>query len=302
VVDKMLDYLVSIMLTAGIYAIFALGLNLQWSYAGLLNFGHVAFMAIGAYATVLLSMNGVPVILAVLAGMLLAGACGAFLGSATLRLREDYLAIVTIGFSEIIRFVLLNWSSLTRGSFGLYGYPRPLEELVGHEDYNLFLAGLVIIVLLLVYALLEVLAKSPWGRVLKSIRDDEAVSVSLGKNAFYYKVQALALGSAIAALSGSLLAFYLQYINPNNFQPIETFYAWIMVIMGGSGSNRGTIVGAILLWGFFSTTRFLEGYISLSPSASSALRMVIIGLILVALMIFRPQGLFGRKEELAIGK
>ena len=298
----MLDYLVSIMLTAGIYAIFALGLNLQWSYAGLLNFGHVAFMAIGAYATVLLSMNGVPLIFAVIAGMLFAGACGAFLGMATLRLREDYLAIVTIGFSEIIRFILLNWSSLTRGSFGLYGYPRPLEGLVGHEDYNLFLTCLVIIVLFLVYSFLDVLAKSPWGRVLKSIRDDEAVSVSLGKNAFSYKVQALALGSAIAALSGSLLAFYLQYINPNNFQPIETFYAWIMVIMGGSGSNRGTIAGAILLWGFFSTTRFLEGYVSLSPSASSALRMVIIGIILVGLMMFRPQGLFGRKEELAIGK
>ncbi len=298
----MLDYLVSIMLTAGIYAIFALGLNLQWGYSGLLNFGHVAFMAIGAYATVLLSMNGVPLVFAVLVGMVLAGACGAFLGVATLRLREDYLAIVTIGFSEIIRFLLLNWSSLTRGSFGLYGYPRPLEGLVPHEDYNLLLAGIVIIVLLLVYTILEVLVKSPWGRVLKSVRDDEAVSVSLGKNAFSYKVQSLALGSAIAALSGSLLAFYLQYINPNNFQPIETFYAWIMVIMGGSGSNRGTIVGAILLWGFFSTTRFLEGYISFSPSASSAARMVVIGLILVVLMMFRPQGLFGRKEELTVGK
>ncbi len=298
----MQDYLVSIILTAGIYAIFALGLNLQWGYAGLLNFGHVAFMAIGAYTTVLLGMNGLPLILAVLAGMVLAGACGAFLGVATLRLREDYLAIVTIGFSEIVRFILLNWSSLTRGSFGLYGYPRPLEEMAAHEDYNLLLAGVVVIILLLVYALLEILAKSPWGRVLKSVRDDEAVSVSLGKNAFSYKVQSLALGSAIAALAGSLLAFYLQYINPNNFQPIETFYAWIMVILGGSGSNRGTIAGAVLLWGFFSTTRFLEGYISLSPSASGALRMVIIGLVLIVLMMFRPQGLFGRKEELAVGK
>lgn len=298
----MQDYLISIMLTAGIYAIFALGLNLQWGYCGLLNFGHAAFMAIGAYTTILLSMNGVPLIFAVLAGMVLAGGCGAFLGVATLRLREDYLAIVTIGFSEIVRFLLLNWSSVTRGSFGLYGYPRPLEALIGHENYNLFLAFVVVAVLFLVYEFLEILVKSPWGRVLKSIRDDEAVSVSLGKNAFSYKVQALALGSAIAALSGSLLAFYLQYINPNNFQPIETFYAWIMVIMGGSGSNRGVIVGSILLWGFFSTTRFLEGYIDLSPSASSAARMVIIGMILVGLMMFRPQGLFGRKEELAIGK
>lgn len=298
----MLDYLITIMLTAGIYAIFALGLNLQWGYAGLLNFGHVAFMAIGAYATVLLSMNGVPLSLAILTGMTLAGAAGALLGMATLKLREDYLAIVTIGFSEILRFLLLNWAWLTKGSFGLYGYPRPFQGLVSAQDYNLLLAGMVLITLAIVYALLEVLTRSPWGRVLKSIRDDEAVSVSLGKNAFHYKVQSLIVGSVIAALSGSLLAFYLQYINPMNFQPVETFYAWIIVIMGGSGNNRGTIIGAMLLWGFFSGTRFIEGYLSVSPSAASATRMVLIGSMLIALMMFRPQGILGRKEELAIGR
>ena len=129
------------MLTAGIYAIFALGLNLQWGYAGLLNFGHVAFMAIGAYTTILLSLNGVPLPLAILTGMILAGVAGAFLGMATLKLREDYLAIVTIGFSEILRFLLLNEAWLTKGSFGLYGYPRPFQDLVSAQDYNLFLAG-----------------------------------------------------------------------------------------------------------------------------------------------------------------
>jgi ABC-type branched-subunit amino acid transport system permease subunit len=298
----LLDYLISVMLTAGIYAIFALGLNLQWGYAGLLNFGHVAFMAIGAYTTVLLSLNGAPLPLAILTGMILAGAAGAFLGMATLKLREDYLAIVTIGFSEILRFLLLNEAWLTKGSFGLYGYPRPFQDLVSSQDYNLFLVVVVLVILAIVYAFLEVLARSPWGRVLKSIRDDEAVSISLGKDAFYYKVQSLILGSAIAALSGSLLAFYLQYINPMNFQPVETFYAWIIVIMGGSGNNRGTIIGAMLLWGFFSGTRFVEGYLSFSPSAASATRMAFIGAMLVALMMFRPQGILGRKEELAIGR
>lgn len=290
------------MLIAGIYGIFALGLNLQWGYAGLLNFGHVAFMAIGAYATILLSMNGIALPLAVLAGMILAGVAGAFLGVATLKLREDYLAIVTIGFSEILRFLLLNEAWLTKGSFGLYGYPRPFQDLVSAQDYNLLLMCIVVFALAVVYALLEILARSPWGRVLKSIRDDEAVSVSLGKNAFQYKIQTLVLGSAIAALSGSLLAFYLQYINPMNFQPVETFYAWIIVIMGGSGNNRGTIIGAILLWGFFSTTRFIEGYLYFSPSAASAMRIVLIGTILIVLMMFRPQGILGRKEELAIGR
>lgn len=296
----MQEYLITIILISGIYAIFALGLNLEWGYAGLLNFGHVAFMAIGAYSTILLSTYGIPLALAVLSGMILAGLAGAFLGVATLKLREDYLAIVTIGFGEILRHLLQNEAWLTRGSFGLYGYPRPFENLVAPQDYNLFLAGMVIILLVLVYLFLEVILRSPWGRALRSIRDDEAASASLGKNTFSYKVQALIIGSAIAALSGSLLAFYLQYINPENFRPIETFYAWIMVVMGGSGSNKGTLMGAILLWGFFSSTRFLEGYLPFSPSAVSAFRIVFIGLVLVALMMFRPQGLLGRKEELAL--
>lgn len=296
----MQDYLISIILIIGIYAIFALGLNLEWGYAGLLNFGHVAFMAIGAYSTILLSIYGIPLLFAVLSGMILAGLAGAFLGLATLKLREDYLAIVTIGFSEILRHILQNEAWLTRGSFGIYGYPRPFQSLVAPQEYNLILAGVVIVLLGLVYLFLEIIIRSPWGRALRSIRDDEAASMALGKNTFSYKVQALIIGSAIAALSGSLLAFYLQYINPENFRPIETFYAWIMVVMGGSGDNRGTILGAMILWGFFSSTRFLEGYLPFSPSTVSAFRIVFIGLVLVAFMLFRPQGLLGRKEELAL--
>lgn len=298
----MQDYLISIILIAAIYAIFALGLNLEWGYAGLLNFGHVAFMAIGAYSTIILSLSGVHIALAVILGMILAGFAGAFLGVATLKLREDYLAIVTIGFSEILRHLLQNESWLTRGSFGIYGYPRPFQELVAPQDYNLLLAGMVMVILGLVYAFLAVILSSPWGRVLKSIRDDEAASMALGKNTFSYKVQALIIGSAIAALSGSLLAFYLQYINPENFRPIETFYAWIMVVMGGSGNNRGTLLGAAILWSFFSATRFLEGYLPFSPSTVSAFRIVFIGLVLVGFMLFCPQGLLGRKEELTLEK
>ena len=297
----MIDYLVTILLTAGIYAIFALGLNLEWGFAGLLNFGHVGFMAIGAYATVLLSAQGVPLPLAVISGMVLAGAAGAFLGISTLKLREDYLAITTIGFSEILRFVLHNEEWLTRGASGMHGYPRPLESFVPAQDYNLLLAGIVLIILAAVYVFLEVIIRSPWGRVLRSIREDEEVPKSLGKDVFRYKIQALVLGSMIAALSGSLLAFYLQYINPDNFEPIETFYAWIMVVLGGSGNNRGTILGALLLWGFFSGTRFIESYLPLSPAAVGATRILLIGIILILLMMFRPQGILGRREELGLG-
>lgn len=297
----MIEYVISILLIATIYAIFSLGLNLEWGFTGLINFGHVAFLAIGAYTTVILNIRGVPLLFSVLSGMALAGLFGVFLGIPTLKLREDYLAIVTIGFSEIIRLFLLNEEWLTRGPMGLHGFSRPFEGAIV-TDYNFFLLLISVALLFLCYFMLERLIKSPWGRVLKSIREDEDVPTSLGKNVFSYKIQALLLGSAIAGLAGALLAFYMQYINPRNFVPIETFYAWIIVVLGGSGSNRGTILGALILWTFFSGTRFTQGYLPISPTQMGALRIMIIGLGLIVLMMFKPEGILGKKEELMLEK
>ncbi len=297
----MIEYIITVLLIAAIYAIFALGLNLEWGFTGLINFGHVAFMAIGAYTTALLCFSGVPLLPSVIAGMVLAGLCGGLLGIPTLKLREDYLAIVTIGFAEIIRFLLLNEEWLTRGPMGLHGYSRPFEELIP-GDYNFFLLLFVLVVLVVCFLMLEKLIKSPWGRVLKSIREDEDVPASLGKNVFSYKIQSLVLGSTIAGLAGSLLAFYLQYINPRNFMPMETFYAWIVVVLGGSGNNKGTLLGAVILWSFFSGTRFAQGYVPISPTQMGALRIMFIGLLLIILMMFKPEGLLGKKEELTLMK
>ena len=187
------------------------------------------------------------------------------------------------------------------GSDGVRVSSRPFEELIP-GDYNFFLFPFVLGVLVICYLLLEKLVKSPWGRVLKSIREDEDVPASLGKNVFSYKIQALVLGSMIAGLAGSLLAFYLQYINPRNFMPIETFYAWIAVVLGGSGNNRGTILGAFILWAFFSGTRFAQGYLPFSPTQMGALRILFIGLLLILIMMFKPEGLLGKKEELTLAK
>ena len=291
----MIEYIVTVLLVAAIYALFSLGLNLEWGFTGLINFGHVAFFAIGAYTTVLLNLHGVPLILSVIAGMALAGLCGGLLGIPTLKLREDYLAIVTIGFAEIIRFFLLNEEWLTRGPVGLHGFSRPFEDFIP-GDYNYFLLLFVLVIIVVFYLLLEKLIKSPWGRVLKAIREDEDVPTSLGKNVFSYKIQSLILGSTIAGLAGSLLAFYLQYINPRNFMPIETFYAWIAVVLGGSGNNKGTILGAIILWSFFSGTRFLP----FNQTQMGALRILFIGLLLMVIMMFKPEGLLGKKEELTL--
>ena len=298
----MTEYLITVLIIACIYAIFSLGLNLQWGFTGLINFGHVAFMAIGAYATVLLSTHGVPLWLSVLGGIVMAGFFGFLLGIPTLRLREDFLAIVTIGFAEILRYFLLNEEWLTKGPMGLHGFPRPLDDLISHQYYNYFLLLLLILVLLAVYLLLSRLVDSPWGRVLKSIREDEDVASALGKNVFAFKVQSLMLGAAIAGLAGAFLAFYVQYIDPRSFLPMESFYAWIIVVLGGSANNKGTIMGALIFSFFLEGTRFIPDVLPLTTPQLAALRIMIIGALLIALMMYRPQGILGKKEELSLGR
>lgn len=360
----MVNYLVFLTISAGLFAIFALGLNLQWGIAGLINFGHVAFMTLGAYATVLLCLKGVPLILAVLLGMGLAALLGLLVGITTLRLREDYLAIVTIGVSELLRLVVLNEDWLTRGAFGVQRYPLPLENfrpnllgkytmialltlvaiygawqlfrgikgqlktrqwgklawgitaaallltiyssgVIALYDYD-YKAGLMLVVLIAlatVYALLEFVVNSPWGRVLKAIREDEEVPRALGKNVFWYKLQALMLGGAIAGGAGSLYAWQLTNVYPTNFDPAVTFNAWIMVVLGGAGSNPGAILGSVIYWAYDALTRFGLPALGLMDSARlGAFRIMVIGLIMMALMLWRSQGILGNKDELTLGR
>jgi neutral amino acid transport system permease protein len=371
----MTDYLVSLTIWAGIYAIFALGLNLQWGFTGLINFGHVAFATLGAYATVLLTLQGVPMIFAAIVGAILGALLGLAIGFSTLRLRADYLAIVTIGVSELIRLLVLNEDWLTKGSFGLQRYPLPLDinpsfpvklliialftllaifalwqlgrnlqrqwreagqisgksyqptqkralifwgllgaiillflyinGVIALNDYN-YKAGLMVVVLVLlalVYTGLELLLRSPWGRILKAIREDEEIPRALGKNVFWYKLQSLMLGGAIAGLAGAFLAWQLTTIYPTNFEPLLTFNAWIIIILGGSGSNAGTLLGALIFWAYDSLTRFILPQLDIfNDSQLGALRIMIIGLLLMVLMIWRPQGILGKKEELTLGR
>lgn len=373
------NLVVLITLTA-IYALFSLGLNLQWGFTGLINFGHVAFLTIGAYATVLLSQQGIPLILAVLLGAVLAAGLGLGIGISTLRLREDYLAIVTIGVSEVVRLIALNEEWLTRGALGiaipnhllpfgtltnptlasrlgmvavwtlvfvigawqfwcwirrpddtlgkpidggsqapippskwLWGltvgligvllYQAGASSLLFDYSYKSGLMLLVVVVLALVYWRLEVLVKSPWGRVLKAIREDEEVAKALGKNVFWYKIQSLMLGGAIAGVAGAFFAWNLTFINPDGFIPLITFYAWVMVVLGGSGNNAGTLLGAAIFQLYFTVTRFaLPALIPLDDGRLGALRLMVIGLLLIVLMMARPQGILGKKEELTLGR
>ncbi|GAB4239489.1 MAG: hypothetical protein Kow0049_26810 [Stanieria sp.] len=372
----MVGYLVFLTISIGLFAIFALGLNLQWGFTGLINFGHVAFMTVGAYTTVLLSSLGVPLIIAVLVGAIVAAFLGLLIGMSTLRLREDYLAIVTIGVSELLRLIALNEEWLTKGAFGIQRYPLPLERfepnlisktiaisiltvlaifavwqlwqglknqwresreiqgksyqprkkigaiiwgaialaliltvyinsLLALSDYN-YKAGLMLLVLItlaIVYWGLQLLVNSPWGRVLKAIREDEEIPRALGKNVFWYKLQAFMLGGAIAGVAGAFYAWQLTTVYPSNFEPIVTFNAWTMVVLGGAGSNAGTLLGVIIFWAYDALTRFYLPQLGLVDNSSAgALRIMIIGLILMVLMIWRPQGILGKKEELTLGK
>ena len=372
----MVGYLVFLTIYIGLYALFALGLNLQWGYAGLINFGHVAFMTVGAYTTVLLSSKGVPLILAVIAGIAIAALLGLLIGMSTLRLREDYLAIVTIGVSEMLRLVALNEQWLTKGSFGVRGFPLPFElfdpnpiqkyilislltllaifavwqlwrglrlqwregkEIQGKSyqptkiwglviwgiiglgiiltayingcvallDYN-YKAGLMLLVLFavaVIYWGLELLAKSPWGRVLKAIREDEEIATALGKNVFWYKLQAFMLGGAIAGIAGAFYAWQLTTVYPSNFQTLITFNVWTMVVLGGAGKNPGALLGAIIFWAYDALTRFYLPKLGwFDSSEQGAFRVMIIGLILMLIMIWRPQGILGKKEELTLGR
>jgi len=306
-VSSSLLYVINVVTTATVYAIFVLGLNLQFGFTGILNFGHVAFMAIAAYASVLLSLAGWPLIAAAAAGILLAGAASLLIGLPALRLREDYLAITTIGFAETVRIIINNEVELTRGPQGIFRFPIPFESWgLTPLGWRVAFMILCLVAMLAVYLILQRLTRSPWGRVLKAIREDEDAAIALGKNTRVFKLWSLALGSAIAGLAGILLAYLLSYINPREFLPLTTFTGWMIMVLGGAGSNLGVMVGSLLYFGLFSLTRPLESSgllaLGLTGQQVGALRIFLIGVFLVVLMMYRPQGLFGRKEELSLDR
>ncbi|NJK33677.1 MAG: branched-chain amino acid ABC transporter permease [Oscillatoriales cyanobacterium SM2_2_1] len=306
-----LNYSATLITLAATLALFSLGLNLQWGMAGLVNFGHVSFMALGSYTTVLLTLSGVVWYVAAPIGATVAAALGLLIGLATLRLREDYLGIVTIGVAELLRLVIKNerplgW--LTRGDFGIQNFPKPFwpnpqtNPLFGWltpDQYPWVLLAVVLGVLLGTLALLQRLTRSPWGRVLRAIREDEAVVTALGKNVFAFKLQAFVLGGAFAGLSGAFYAWHLRAVYPSNFMPEVTFQAWMIVAIGGAGSHWGVLVGAAVFQLYNSLPRFLP---EIGPGRTEAIQIMLIGLTLIAVMIWRPQGLLGKKAELTLNK
>ena len=310
-------------ITAIIYILAAIGLNVQFGYAGLLNFGQVMFVAAGSYAVgVIVLTFDLSLWLSILVAIIVATALALLLGIPTLRLRADYLAIVTIAASELFRLSVrsIAFKDTLGGAQGLNGklgqqfhdtnpLPADFQSLPvlswTRQDLWVVIVGWLLIAAFTV--LVWLLVRSPWGRVIKGIREDEDAVVSLGKNVFVYKMQALILGGIIAAFGGIVWAVAKQSVQPDTFQPDFTFFAYTILLLGGAARVFGPIVGGIIFWfllagtGEFLGQAIQAGWIDfLQPTDVGNIRFMLMGAGLIALMVFRPQGIFGDRKELAL--
>lgn len=292
----MTAYFISLTSLTLIYVLFGLGLNLHWGYAGLLNFGHVAFFAIGAYTYALLSLQGVPIVLAAAAALCSAGIAAYLVGFLTTRLKEDYLAIVMLALAEIVRLVLVNsvWSG---GPSGLPNIPAPFANALGGTSRGLFFAMLCVTTLLTLLILAR-LTRSRFGLALRAIRDDETCARAVGKNLRSFRTRALVIGAAVAGLAGAFYAMYVTYVVPDQIEPLLTFYAWVGIILGGR-SHLGAAAGTFVFMALLEGTRFLSDFGVPIPDAQLAnIRMLAVGVALIVLLRLRPQGIFPYRPRL----
>jgi branched-chain amino acid transport system permease protein len=322
-ISGILAYLVSFAIMAGVYAVFCLGLNIQWGYTGLFNIGIAGFFCIGAYTSALITTPkpaglyaqyvhqifalNLPFPLGLVGAALICGLIAFLIGLLTLKLREDYLAIATIGIAETVRLVFNNEHWLANGPRGLAGIPQPFmklewfKELVSPRLYGYIYLLIVLLVLVVIYLLIERAIRSPWGRVLRAIREDEVSASMSGKSIFSFKVQSFVFGAMVMGVGGALYAHYTKAISPDVFTPLYgTFIIWVMVMAGGSGNNKGVILGAFVVWGIWIGTQLLTSLLPYTLKARAPyIRFLIIGILLEIILIFRPQGMLGEEKRVS---
>jgi ABC-type branched-subunit amino acid transport system permease subunit len=302
-----LDFWIGAAVVAGIYGIFTLGLQINVGFTGLINLGQAGFMSIGAYTMgLLVTEAGWSLWLAMPAAILVAVAAGLLVGLPSLRLRSDYFAIATIAFAEIVRDVFQN-ASFAGGNQGILGFDDQWRAVADRLATRFAAIGLgdnsqlplfcaVWIVFLLLVAALRALQGTPWGRVLKAIREDEDAAAALGKNVLAYKLQSLAIAAALAAIAGFFLALNVTYLYPSEFDPTFTFFGYAALVLGGFASYLGVVLGSLVLWSLIEGLRFVS--LPLAAGQLASLRFVLVGLLLIALSLWRPQGLLGRRAEM----
>lgn len=309
----MTEYLVYLATMAGIWGILSLSLNLQFGLAGLVNLGHIAFFCLGAYTSTILVMNaGWPIWAGALGGMAVAGLFGILMALPTARLQQDYWGISTLAAAEIVRVIFLNTSigsPYVGQAFGISGIPKPFRQWFTEHgytlaDYNLFYMGLVLVCLLLVLLFCAWLARTPFARTLKALREDDAVPLALGKHVGSFRLRAMAIGGGIGGLAGALFAHFNGFIEPELFRPVETFLIWAMVILGGAGNALGALVGTFLVMVIYTGTRYLipwlndvVPFINIDPQVAGSLRMIIIGVLIILVILFLPKGLLPERRR-----
>lgn len=340
-----LSYLTTFILMASIYAVLALGLNVQWGYTGLFNIGVAAFFAVGAFTAALVTTRlptgvnatftkqllglGLPYWVGLIAAGLVAGLLAWLVGKPTLRLRGDYLAIATIGIAEIVRLVFQNERWLANGPQPLRGIPQPLSCLAADgcswlpgfvneffgaltpRDYPTLYVAIVALVLFFVYRVLERAIRSPWGRVLRAVREEEASAAMSGKDVAAFRMQAFVVGSVIMGIGGALYAHYVVSIDYGHFDPLYgTFLIWVMLMLGGSGNNRGAILGAFVVWGIWSGTSFavdalrptLAAISPELPQRGPYLRLLFISILMLVIVLYRPSGILPEERVVSLDR
>jgi branched-chain amino acid transport system permease protein len=293
------------------YAIICLGLNVQWGQTGLFNVGIAAFVAIGAYTSAILTtpdaadrLGGfdLPIVFGWAGAALLAAIIAFAVAWLTIRLRADYLAITTFGVAVTVQLATLNLTAVTGGPFGITFIPRPFGGLAGNAlAFGLANLAVVALVVLCTYLFLERLVRSPWGRALRAVREDEVAAQALGKSPKWLRIQAFTLGGAIMGLAGAVQTHFIGFIAPENYLPMLTFQVWAMLIVGGSGNNRGAILGALLVWALWALSGLIieASFPAGSQARAASLRLVIIGVALCAILLLRPQGILREVRTLS---
>lgn len=347
--DRTISFLTVFATFVAIYALLTLGLNVQWGYTGVFNFGVMAFFLVGAnvaaiiakppastefveyvggfgdkldFIPVLGSEQWLPFLVGVLGAAVFCGVLAFLLSIPALRLREDYLAIATIGIAELLRRVTIEERGLVNGTRGLPGIPRPLDGGIPTpwgrlwdepDEYKFVILLIASVVLILVFMAVERGIRSPWGRVLRALREDEVATAASGKNVFAFKSQGFVLGAMIIGVGGAIYAYANSAISPDTFTHFfGTFIFWAMLMVGGSGNNKGAIMGAYVVWGLWTITLQLQGYTPAHPgplgfaipdavqSRIFFIRDFLLGALIVVVLLLRPQGLVPEERRVSI--
>lgn len=282
------QYIMRIIIMIGIYSMLALGLNILTGYTGQVSLGHAGFYAIGAYTASLLSLKlGANFIVAAIAGAAMSSFCGLLLGLPTLRLKGTYLSIVTLGFGEIVKMILMNWDKVTNGTLGLRNIPRPSLFGVKLTLANNGIYYMMLVLVALVTLVCILIVKSKIGRAFMSIKEDELAATMMGIKTTRYKVLAFVISAFITGLAGAFYASMIGFIEPNSFTFDTSTLIISIVILGGMGTIRGMFLGSAILIAFPEVSRFMMDY-----------RFVVYGIVLVLMMRFRPQGALGWKSQM----